>query len=109
MCVYQEDAFQERVNFAANYIANRRTPTRRFDPCFEMYDGDVVVTALVRRADADPAGRLASNLSEYFREDKIREKAQHFAGVPTKRLKHEAAKIRAKAKREFETWLTSRN
>jgi hypothetical protein len=43
-------SFQQRVNYAAVCIINQHTRSREFDSCFEMYDGDLVVAALVRRA-----------------------------------------------------------
>ena len=73
MCVYDDDAFQERVNFAAGYIAQGRTSTRRFDTCFEMNDGDAVVAALFRRTEKAPQSKLAKNLPQYIRADQARE------------------------------------
>ena len=42
--------FQYRVNFAAGYMVRGITNSRALDNCFEMWDGDLVVTALVRRS-----------------------------------------------------------
>ena len=42
--------FQYRVSFAAAYMVRGITNSRALDNCFEMWDGDLVVTALVRRA-----------------------------------------------------------
>ena len=53
--VYDKDAFSRRVNYAAQCFKRGTSGTRHFDTCFEMDDGDAVVTALVRRADKDPA------------------------------------------------------
>ncbi len=54
--VYDPDAFQARVNYAATCLI-RGTASRRRDTCFEMNDGDAVVVALSRRAARNP--RLA--------------------------------------------------
>lgn len=51
--------FRARVEYAANSILNQDTRSREFDSCFEMYDGDVVVAAIVRKSETDPALRLA--------------------------------------------------
>lgn len=47
--------FHGRVNYAIACFRRGRQATRNrgFDDCFEMYDGDLVVTAIVRRAQAD--------------------------------------------------------
>lgn len=54
MSVYNAEAFHERVNFAARSFLSGNTSSRAFDTCFEMYDGDLVVTALVRRCARTP-------------------------------------------------------
>jgi len=46
-------SFQQRVNFAAQGIRNQDTKNREFDSCFETHDGDLVATALIRRARKD--------------------------------------------------------
>lgn len=105
MTVYNDDAFEERVNFAANYISNRRPTSRRFDACFEMHDGDLVVTALIRRAQKRPNGNLATNLFRYIGKDGALKAASQFAHVERSDLKHEAAKMRHEAKIAFDKWL----
>ena len=64
--VYDDNAFQYRVEFAAAVISRGGETTRNFDTCFEMYDGDQVIAALVRRVRANPDGRLALNFSRYL-------------------------------------------
>jgi hypothetical protein len=54
MGVLTEDGFTARVNYAAQCIVRRQTNGRGFDNCFEMWDGDAVVAALVRRARKNP-------------------------------------------------------
>lgn len=102
MSVYDSDAFAERVNFAANYIRNKRTQTRRFDTCFEMHDGDAVAVALMRRAAADPAGALAKNMHLYIGGKAVDDAVKALAHVPTKDLKHEAAKERQRGREAFD-------
>jgi len=109
MSVYDSEAFAERVNFAANYIRRGCNTTRRFDTCFEMYDGDCVATALVRRAQADPAGKLAANLFRYISKDRALESARKLAHVSTRDLKHEAAEMRRKDREEFDRWLAEQD
>lgn len=109
MSVYDSEAFAERVNFAANYIRNHRTTTRRFDTCFEMDDSAAVTTALVRRAAADPGGSLAANLFDYISEDRAKESAAKLAHIPTRDLKHAARAMRDKARREFDEWMAARD
>lgn len=49
----RKNSFRRRVNYAhAAFL--RREDSRAFDDCFEMYDGEFVVTALMRRAASDP-------------------------------------------------------
>ena len=52
------DDFHGRVAYAARCFL-RGTQSRAFDSCFEMYDGDLVVTALVRRCATDANLRRA--------------------------------------------------
>ncbi|MCP4698467.1 MAG: hypothetical protein GY862_16690, partial [Gammaproteobacteria bacterium] len=96
----QADAFQERVNFAAGHIAQGRRVTRRFDTCFEMYDGDAVAAALVRRVDANPSGNLAKNLFQYIGEERARECSNTLSDD----LKSEAAEMCARAEKENEAY-----
>lgn len=105
MSVYDTNAFNERVNFAAGYISAKRSTTRRFDTCFEMYDGDAVAVALVRRAEANPHGKLAANLYSYLSRETVAKTAQKFRTIPTKHLPLLAQELRAKAKRDFEEFL----
>ena len=57
-------AFQNRVLFAQQALITGDVDSRAFDACFEMYDGTFVVTALMRRAEADPA--LMAGILRYF-------------------------------------------
>lgn len=94
--VYDPDEFMVRVNFAAATITRGGAHTRRFDTCFEMYDGDLVVTALVRRADKNP--NLRDAITRQWRgtfPQSWLDSAAKYASVPTRELKREAAKMRA--------------
>jgi hypothetical protein len=59
--VYQLDAFEKRVNYAATCIV-RETDSRHRDACFEMGDDDCVVAALVGRTIKNPNSKLAKKL-----------------------------------------------
>jgi hypothetical protein len=61
-------SFQDRVDYAARVIAEKRNTScnRAFDGCFETDDGVAVVLALWQRAQKKPNGRLAQNFLSYF-------------------------------------------
>ncbi len=46
--------FKQRVDYAAQCILTQETRSREFDSCFEMYDGDLVAAAIVRRCGENP-------------------------------------------------------
>ena len=92
--VYQQNNFAGRVNLAASYIARGRSTNRTFDTCFEMGDSDAVVTALIRRAESRPDGRLAQRLFLYVAEGTAKGAAEKLADIKTRDLKLEAAKQR---------------
>lgn len=60
------DNFAARVDYARDVIARGARTSRRFDSCFEQYDGDEVAVALLRRARAHPESRLAKGLWRYL-------------------------------------------
>ena len=64
------DNFHGRVNLAALYISQGRSTSRTLDHCFQNDDGDAVLTALYRRAQARPESDLARNLWRYIRREK---------------------------------------
>lgn len=72
------DDFKGRVDYAASVIAARRNTSRAFDGCFENYDGDAVVVALVRRAERNE--RLAENLPRYICKSSLAEAVGRFEG-----------------------------
>lgn len=63
--------FLRRVNLAAAYMGLGRKSSRKFDSCFEMWDGDAVAVALMRRAEKRPATKLAVNLWRYLSRDTV--------------------------------------
>lgn len=102
------DNFAGRVNYAAACISSgKRHHGRAFDNCFENYDGDLVVVALVRRAENNP--KLAANLFNQLSQPLADEVVAKYAHVPTRQLSVEAAKVRAAKRAEFDTWLAQRD
>jgi hypothetical protein len=93
--VYDADNFSGRVNYAATVIARRGGNTRHFDTCFEMWDGDEVAAALVRRADKNPNSPLARNIFKYLNEESVREVARRYAHLTARQLAQQARDTRA--------------
>ena len=60
-------SFGARVTYADSVISAGREPDRAFDFCFECYDGDKVVAALLERAKSNP--KLATGLTKYVSVD----------------------------------------
>lgn len=104
---YQE-GFKKRVNFAANYISAGRKTTRTFDSCFENYDGDAVATALVRRAQAKPNGKLAKNLWRYISKETVEPVVAKYTHIPTKSLPYLAEGIALGKAMSFAAFMASR-
>ncbi len=50
--------YSHRVNYAHKALINNER-SREFNNCFEMYDGEYVVAALMRRAKKDPVFKAA--------------------------------------------------
>jgi hypothetical protein len=68
---HDPDAFRHRVSYAAWCLTRGTRASAHFDACFAMADGDVVVTALVRRADRNPdlASAIAARCGGRFPAD----------------------------------------
>lgn len=100
--VYQEENFIGRVNYAAQCLVRRSgIGSRHFDTCFEMADGDAVVTALQRRAAKNP--RLHEAICREFRScndghypESWIKAAEDLAHIPTRKLKDAAREERAR-------------
>jgi len=95
--VYDFENFAGRVQFAAAVIARRGATSRSFDTCCEMYDGEAVIAALVRRAKKRPNGSLAKNLYHYIDQKSAEAAYQKTIGMD---LTAHAAQLRASAQRE---------
>jgi len=88
--------FSGRVNYAAAVISNGRSTSRAFDNCFENFDGDEVVTILLRRAEKN--AKLAANLPRYIGIDRARETAAKLAHVSTRDMPAHAHKARERGR-----------
>jgi hypothetical protein len=78
--------YRARVRKAANLLKAGMTDSRELDNCFEMHDGDLVVTALVRQAQAD--SELAAAMYPKF--VYWQATAQEYALIPDAELAYEA-------------------
>ena len=101
MSVYNPTAFRERVSYAATCFL-RGTHSRARDTCFEMYDGDAVVTALVRRARNNDSLRNAiakgwGDLKEGLPVSWVTT-AEKYAAIPDRELDILAARLREESK-----------
>jgi len=94
--------FQYRVNFAAAYMMRGITNSRALDNCFEMFDGDLVVAALVRRAMKNRKlwEAIASQWREGFPQSWI-STANKYAHLTTRQLPTAAAAARAAAEKRY--------
>lgn len=90
MKVYSRDNFAGRVDHVAAVIIRGGGTNRRFDGCFEMWDGDAVAAAIYERSLSSP--RLAANLSRYLVIDSIRDCYDRYQG---QNLSQVAATLRA--------------
>lgn len=97
--VYDKENFQGRVSLAALYISEGRETTRSFDTCFEMNDGNAVAVALLRRATANPDGKLALNLWRYLGREAV-ERTAH-ANAHRKNMAGWARELRGAAEARF--------
>lgn len=74
-----DGGFGKRVDYAASVISTRRETSRAFDSCFENYDGDAVVYALIQRAKKND--KIAANLPHYIAASSLAELAGRFDGM----------------------------
>lgn len=97
MSVYDRKAFGERVSYAKLCFLRGSSHTRHFDTCFEMADGDAVVTSLVRKAREDNQlwRAIARDWGGTFPQNWIDTEAK-YADVPTNKLGKLAAELREK-------------
>jgi hypothetical protein len=102
--IHELEGFWDRVNFASAVIARNGEPTRNFDTCFEMYDGDAVAAAVVRRAKANPDGPLARNLFPRYLGPLAIESYETTKHLSRKQLEQYAADLRTEAIRARDAW-----
>lgn len=93
--VYDDNNFIGRVNYAAQCFMRGISNSRHFDTCFEMFDGEAVVTALVRRCEKN--SRLKEAISRQWGgvfPAMWLETAKEYSGIPTRKLSGLAAQLR---------------
>ena len=105
--IHEPDGFWDRVSFACAVIARRARTTRQFDSCFEMFDGDAVAAAVVRRAKARPNGPLARNLFPRYLGPRALASYEATKHLSRKQLENYAADLRKEAIRANDTWWTA--
>lgn len=95
-------SFPARVRRAARRLAGRhRGPDafdRKFDDCFEMFDGACVVVMLMRLATTDTALRLGIRL--HVDEARWKDVAAEHAGLDDGAITRKAAGLRAEGRAE---------
>lgn len=89
--------FEDRLRMAASHIASGRGTNRTFDSYFENDEGDALVVALARRANARPNGKLAANLYRYLCRESVTRCAAEHHKVRTADLPGLAATLRDRA------------
>ena len=96
-------SYQYRVNFAASYMVRGITDSRALDNCFEMFDGDFVVTALVRRAMQNRKlwEAIAKQWREGFPQSWV-DTANKYAHLKTRQLPTAAQTLRATKQASFD-------
>ena len=106
--VYETEAFQQRVNYAAQCLVGpySRCQTRHFDTCFEMYDGNAVVCALYRRALKNPRLWAALEQRAPSMIENGRAYSDEYAG---RKLPDVAREQRETAKARFTAWLAEQD
>ena len=102
--IHELDGFWNRVSYACAVIARRAGTTRQFDICFEMFDGDAVAAAVVRRAKARPDGPLARNLFPRYLGPWALASYEATKHLSRKQLENYAADLRKEAIRANDAW-----
>lgn len=100
--VYEENNFEGRVNYAAQCFVRGISNSRHFDTCFEMFDGQAVVTALVRRCEknAKLQAAVAAQWGGSFPQ-KWLDTASEYQNISTRKLRDLAAQLRAEANERY--------
>lgn len=97
--IYQEENFNGRVNYAVKCFLRGTRSSRSMDACFEMFDGDAVVVALVRRARKNPRlhQAIAAQWGGTFPQSWLTIADRH-RDIPTSQLKDLARRQREASK-----------
>lgn len=102
-------SFRGRVQYAIRALKRlgQCEDSRAFDTCFEMHDGAMVVTAILRASAADP--ELAEAIGNETRRSpemmkKWRAEFERYAHLSDAGLEEAAAAERARSKAEFTAW-----
>jgi hypothetical protein len=99
--IYHPDAFSARVEHAIHCLVHDQMESRDNDTCYEMFDGDAVVTAILRRAATNP--RLRASFAKHWRDTRDGlpvawiETAEKYAHIPTEQLPELAREMRDRA------------
>ena len=102
--IHEPDGFWDRVSFACAVVAHSARTTRQFDTCFEIFDGDAVAAAVVRRAKARPDGPLARNLFPRYLGPRALASYEATKHLSRKQLENYAADLRKEAIRANDAW-----
>lgn len=101
--------FKKRIAHAAGCIMTRDTDSRSFDDNFEMHDGALVVTALMRMARN--SDELKWGIMHLYRDrdswDDVpwHKTAAQYAHIADAGLANEAARVRRDAAKAAQRWL----
>jgi hypothetical protein len=96
--VYNPEAFAARVEYAIYCLIHNQMDSREHDTCYEMNDGDAVVTAILRQAATN--SELRASFARYWRYTRNGlpvawiETAVKYAHIPTDRLPELARRMR---------------
>lgn len=105
-----DTSFDDRLKYAIGAIF-RNEDSRERDNCYEMYDGDQLVTAIVREAEENiqlqnAIMRQWSNVDRWI-DHPWHKTAIKFAGILTPALASEAAKARMRGVSKYRTEMTN--
>ena len=80
--------FCARVAFAHRFILSGNRPTRKFETCFEMWDGHLVAAALYRKAQKNP--RLMAAIPDYLAMTELERSAEKYSTLPDWKLREQS-------------------
>lgn len=102
MSVYDLENFGGRVVYAAQIMRSGGETCRRFDTCFEMYDGNEVATTLWRMAQTDSKLMSAFMSRQYLCPDSVRATAQNLAHIADRDMARQAALTRKRSAEQYD-------